>query len=121
MTLDPSKRSAPVSVATVLALRKQLGLSPAMVAEKTGLSCKTISNLEHGLNVDLRTIGLVAEALGVEPPEIMDGVGNAPDERPSEVLGKQWALQAIFDHDPKNVEDRRFLNNFSSLKFGKLL
>jgi transcriptional regulator with XRE-family HTH domain len=55
-------------------LRRQAALSQQELAERAGTTQETISRLEHGHHAARgRTLRRLAEALGVEPRELMKG------------------------------------------------
>ena len=46
------------------------------LARRAGLHCNTVHNLESGHGGQMDTIRLLAEALGVEPGELVKKVGE---------------------------------------------
>ena len=58
-------------------LRRQAALSQQELAERAGTTQETISRLERGHHATRgRTLRRLAEALGVEPRELMKGEGH---------------------------------------------
>jgi transcriptional regulator with XRE-family HTH domain len=58
-------------------LRRERALSQRELSRMTGIAFDTISRLETGKQrAQPRTIRKLADALGVEPPELMKEVGN---------------------------------------------
>lgn len=64
----------PDANATVRALREAQGLTPADLAEATGLSLSTVLRIENGseFRTNANVAALVAEALGVEIDALFD-------------------------------------------------
>jgi transcriptional regulator with XRE-family HTH domain len=58
-------------------VRERTLMTRRALAAASGVSTNTIHRAEHGLPVELRTIRKLADALGVEPTELM-----APEKRP---------------------------------------
>jgi transcriptional regulator with XRE-family HTH domain len=59
-------------------LRREAALSQQELAERAGTTQETISRLERGHHLARgRTLRKLAEALGVEPKELMKGEGDA--------------------------------------------
>jgi uncharacterized Tic20 family protein len=70
-------------------LRKQKGMTQEDLAEKTGLSVRTIQRIESG-EVDPRsyTLNQIAEALGVEITDLTNEKNQKPE--PSETETRKW-------------------------------
>lgn len=60
----------------IRSLRTKRAWTQEMLAQKTGVSKRTIENLERGSPVRLQSLRLVAEALGVDPSELTSGRGE---------------------------------------------
>ena len=68
------RRFTPVDGARLRQLRQERALSLRELAEMTGIAFDTINKLELGKrDAQPRTIRKLAEALGVEPTEVMRG------------------------------------------------
>ncbi len=64
-------RTNGVPVPQLVVLRKRAGLSQRTLAERSKLCMQTISRLERGANARYDTIELLAEALHVEPEQLL--------------------------------------------------
>jgi transcriptional regulator with XRE-family HTH domain len=68
------KRFLQVDTEKLRRLRRQAALSQQELAERAGTTQETISRLERGHNAARgSTLRKLAEALGVEPRELMEG------------------------------------------------
>jgi transcriptional regulator with XRE-family HTH domain len=70
------KRFLEVDTAKLRRLRREAALSQQELAERAGTTQETISRLEQGHHARGRTLRKLAEALGVEPKELMKGEGD---------------------------------------------
>lgn len=59
---------------TPRSLRVRLGLTQDELAKKAGVSARTVSSLEEGLDVSLDTIRAVSKALGVEAQVLIEAI-----------------------------------------------
>lgn len=59
--------------ARIKAIRTRLGLTLEQVGEGCGMSKGTLSEIEHGTDVRVSTLGRIARALGVEVGELLGG------------------------------------------------
>lgn len=64
-------------VQQVKAIRYKRFLTQAVLADNAGVSRYTIIRMEQGENVDFSSIKAVAEALGVEPQELVGVTSEA--------------------------------------------
>jgi transcriptional regulator with XRE-family HTH domain len=80
--VGPVKRREPVQAAfgdRVKAIRDRLGVTQEALAERAGLHRTYVGSIERGeRNLSLRNIVRLAGALGVDPAELMAGLGAAP-------------------------------------------
>ncbi len=70
-----------VRAAVVQRLRETKGWSQEELAKKAGIDAKTMSRMVNGMECNISTISLVAEALGTLPDRIIDD--GTPDPPPS--------------------------------------
>lgn len=70
-------------------LRKSKGWTQEMLAEKSGLSIRTIQRMESGVDTSLDTLRLVAEALGVPVNELFESIENGSKEKEIERFSEE--------------------------------
>jgi len=67
--------------------RRRRGLTQEQLAERAGLSYKFIGEIERGTgNPTIDTLGHLADALGVEPAELLRAASPAPGASPTYAL-----------------------------------
>ena len=76
--------------AVIAAKRKKLGLSQRQLAEQIGLNNATIARIEKDptLNPDIRTIQLLAEALGLDYNYLLTLNETIPDDRNLRIIAR---------------------------------
>ncbi|AUY52848.1 helix-turn-helix domain-containing protein [Streptomyces sp. CB01881] len=86
-------------------LRKQSGLTQEQVAERSGVSVRTIRRLETGKSTDHRvgTVNLLADALGAGPEDRLRLAATLAKAPPEEAPGK--ASEFLSDSAPTAVPD----------------
>src|SRR3989344_537354 len=93
----------------LLLWRSRRGLSQADLARLSGVPQSNLSNLETDRNdATLRTVRVLAEALGVPPGTLVDGIPPEPVSGPGERLSRR-DLERIADsvHTGKKLPDPR--------------
>ena len=84
----PAAEPQPLDLgARVRALRKRRKMTQAQLAERAGISTRTLRSLEQGDDVQLSTLLRVLRALGVGDP--VDGLLPSPDVSPLELARAQ--------------------------------
>ena len=73
MLIMPSGTPRGVPIPRLAQLRMRRALSQAMLAERAGVSRPTIARIEAGDSARFATIHKLAEALGVEPVDLING------------------------------------------------
>jgi transcriptional regulator with XRE-family HTH domain len=67
-------------------IRRLRGLTQEGLADKVGMGTKNLQRVEAGQNLTLRTIGLLAEKLGISPHELLLPVGSSVSGSAADVL-----------------------------------
>lgn len=83
--------------------RQRRGLSQEALAERAGLSVRTVRNVEHGLHqAELRTIGALSVALGLDPADVLaepgdrdEGTAEHDPPRPNSFMPRAYDPRAL--------------------------
>lgn len=81
MTNKLKNRTVEPDGASIQRLRIEKGWRVEDLARRAGCSLKTVENVEKGENIYVYTLKRIANALGVEPSELLIDVDDAPPER----------------------------------------
>lgn len=87
----------------IATLRRAKGWTQEFLAEKSGLSVRTIQRLESGDDTSLDTLRLVAEALDVSVSELFEKVENKDKEKEIEQFSEERTYQLNKRHADNNL------------------
>jgi transcriptional regulator with XRE-family HTH domain len=77
-------------------VRQRKALTQQQLAERAGVNRVTIARIEGGKDVPFpTTVRKVADALGVEPDDLMESGAPAPVRGPSVAAGNGTALESV--------------------------
>lgn len=83
----------------LLAIRKQMGLTQAEVAEAAGLSDRTYADIERGtVNMRIETVLRICQVLRITPDEVLT------EERQSDDSGQEALLERLNGCNMKDKE-----------------
>ena len=81
------------NITLIATLRKKKGLTQEALAERCGISVRTIQRLESGADVNLATLNLVAQNLDVKIGDLFESTGNQDKDRFISDYSKNQATQ----------------------------